>query len=145
MLPDFRPVDSAASNCCCFCISTPFETPISILALQFGPSVTVLSPTMTSADFCLCFLLCCQFSTRCAGQGQTSPGKPCCLPSNAAEYTSALSVQVSGFTVLGQLTQSGSLLSGSCSSVQKYLYTFLPTPPRDDAVGFKLRFPLQGP
>ena len=102
----------------------------------------VQSPNMTSADFCLCFLSCRQHSTRFTGQGQISPGKPCCLPSNPAEYTSTLSAQVLGFTVLGQLTQGGSLLSGSCSSVQKFLYTFLPTPPRDDAVGFKLRFPL---
>jgi|SaaInlStandDraft_6_1057023.scaffolds.fasta_scaffold04700_12 hypothetical protein len=100
---------------------------------------------MTSADFCLCFLIYCQTSTRFAGQGQISPGKPCCLPPNPAGCTSAPSVQVSGFTVLGQLTRGGSLVSDSCSSVQEFLYTFLPTPSRDDAVGFELRFPLSGP
>jgi len=37
------------------------------------------------------------------GQRQTSPGKPCCLHPNAAEYTSVPSAQVLGFAVLGQL------------------------------------------
>ena len=100
---------------------------------------------MASADCCRRFSRCCQLPTGCTGLRQLSPGKPCHLPPNPAEYTSDLSGQVSGFTVLGQLTQVGSLLSGSCSSVQDFLYAFLPTPPHDDAVGFESRFPLSGP
>ena len=58
----------------------PFETQVPILALQFGPSVTVPSLTMASADFCLCFPFCCQFGTRYAGRGQTSPGSHLVFP-----------------------------------------------------------------
>jgi len=38
---------------------------------------------------------------------------------------------------LASSTRNDSLLSGSCSSVRDFLYAFLPTSPRDDAVGFK--------
>ena len=58
---------------------------------------------MASADFCRCFSRCCQRNTHFTGQGQISPGKPCRLHPNAAEYTSVPSAQVLGFAVLGQL------------------------------------------
>ena len=40
-------------------------------------------------------------------------------------------------SVLDRLTWDDSLVSGSCPSVGEFFYTFLPTPPRDDAVGFE--------
>ena len=122
----------------------PFETQVPILALQFGPSVTVPSLTMASADFCLCFPFCCQFGTRYAGRGQTSPGSHLVFPPTPPNRPPP-SAQVWGFTVLDRLTRGDSLVSGSYPSVWEFLHTFLPTPPHDDAVGFKLRFPLQGP
>src|SRR2546428_12680244 len=61
-----------------------------------------------------------------------------------ARSTAMLSVQVLDFEDICLLIQRGRLVSGFCTSGQRFACGFLRTPPRDDALAVRLTVPPVG-
>ena len=88
----------------------------------------VLTPTMTSADFCMGFPTPLDVGSTAVALGTRADLPGYCAPTFTlmpVGYTSRRSVQVSGFTDIGLLTPPCRLVSASCSSGQRFAFGFL--------------------
>lgn len=99
---------------------------------------------MASADFCQPFLA--PHGTRSTRPIDRSPRvRHATFTLMPAEFTSVLSVQVSGFEDIGLLTKYDRLVCDFCSSSQCFACGFLQPTPHDANLAVRLAVPLAGP